>query len=488
MPLRRGWGACQVLRRAKQHTLIVALDHWSLDRPTLESVTRRELVLDHHSWPGNPYLLNVVDELPSAFVLLGSALPIVPDVAAVGSYGMWASLPLQCELQLRWNALPEAARVAFRDKRRWPEPVTLPISSKAPPFTRGITSLSIAFGAPGYPKALHINDPSRFDFSVLDALPALLQLDITGVAPDLVEWLKTRPMIEALTWRGALPRHLDLSLTGLRSCDLEAEGEHTVKLPADLGALTLRLGESSRWRVDAELDGALLDLTLRTWRGEGVSEVAGVGRARGLTLSGFDEVDARLAAERYDPTSLVFRGQPGIVRHSASLAKFSSLESIEFWSCVELGAEEIPLLSSWPQLRRLWVVGALVGESAALKARWGRDRRVSVRTPVTAEWARRNTGHRMGRWHDELKSCRARAAFASAFRKLDGAGAAGPKARAAVLSFVREINKVHDDCGGVSALEASDVEDAWGSLVRRITPSLEAEVTASWLRDTRKGW
>lgn len=488
MPLRRGWGACQVILHNKKHAQVVVLDHWSLDRPTLERVTLRVLHLDHHFWPSAPYVLNAIDEMPLSYVPLGTAPSVMPDATPGGSYGMWASLPLQSELQLRWNALPEATRAAFHDKGRWPEPVTLPVPTGALRLTRGVHTLAIDFGSSTRPDALHVEDPARFDFAMLDALPALLKLEVTGEAPGLVDWLNTRPMIEALTWRGALPKRIDLSLTGLRSCSLDSVGDHALKLPADLDALTLRLAETASWRIEAELQGALLGVSLRSWRGEGVAGVAGVERARRLSFTGFDELDARLISDRYDPASLDLHGAPGCLRHSAALAKLASLESLEFWSCLDLDAANMPAFTAWPRLQRLSVVGALAEESAALKSHCGRDRRVSVRGPVTAEWARRNRGHLLGRWRDERKVGRARSAYASAFKKLEAAGLPRPKVQAAMTAFVKEINKIHGLYGGVSEREAGDVEHAWGLLARSVSPPLDAALTDAWLRDARKGW
>lgn len=478
MPLRRGWGACQVVGRAAKSDVVVGLDHWSEAPPALADVALRPLYIDHHFWSRTLHRMHVSGPVPASFVALGAAPCAVTDEPSSVSYGGWMNLPLHAALQLQWNALPPGPRDAFRLARESRQPVTVRLPGGDATVALGENELSLDLTRHRGP----------YDFTALDALPALMKLDVTGAAPGLVAWLATRPLVETLTWRGELPDELDLRATSLRSCELVADGDRAVTLPTDLELLTLAPSATARWRVRAHDDGALLTLSLRTRRGDGIDRVDGVDRVWRLSVHGFTELDLRTITARFHPRSLELFGAPGDVRHADALASLSALETLTLWRCFRVDADHMPALSQWPSLHRAEVVEAVVAEGAALKANWGRDRRVSVRSPLPDAWPRHHTGHPFLEWHNAHRGGLAGAAFATASMKLVTAGGDETAVRRVMRGFVMALQRVHERDGAFTPDESRDIESAWSLLLARVTPTFYAAVTDPWLASWRKGW
>lgn len=477
MPLPRGWSACQVLEHAPKGVVVVGLDHWSAQRPELADVALRPLYVDHHFWARSLYRLQVSGPPPASFVALGAAPLAISDQPPCTSYGGWTSFPLQSTLQVRWNALPADARDAFHRVRQRHERVAVRLPDVEATVWEGVTDLALVLTKRQEP----------YDFTALDALPALLKLDVTGAAPGLLAWLATRPLIETLTWRGELPDEIDLRATTLRSCALDADGARTAWLPTDLEALTLSLSEATRWRVHARDDGAPLALSLRAWRGEWIDRVDGLDRVEDLTVTGFESLDLRRVAERPLVRSLTLHGAPGDVQHADALGALSALETLSLHGCLRLDTDHMPALSAWPKLRCAEVVAALADEGAAVRARWGRDRRVSVRSLCSADWPRHHAGHPFLRWRDARRGGLAGAAYASTSKKLDAAGGAATAVRTAMQGFVKGLQRLHDG-EAFTPDEARDIEAAWSQLLARVSPTLDAAATDAWLAAWRAGW
>jgi|GEM_PF-3215984 len=486
-PLDHGWSACQVLQVASKRVEVVSLDHWSAERPTLAAVTLRPLIIDHHFWKASLHHLNVSGPPPESFAVLGAA-PVLNAPKPCNSYGGWTALPLQADLQLRWNAVPAAARAAFVAARDARSSVTLRLPSGEMTLAAGLSKIALEFGVRRDSAALHIERAADFDLGALDVLPVLLSVSVTGDAPGLLDWLRTRPLVEKLSWRGALPPRIDLRGTGLRECTLDADGAHEVVVPDTLEGLALTPSAAARWDVQARDDGALLALRLPyTCDGDGVAHVTGLRRARSLTLSGVGALDLRALAGLYHPRDLCVHGAPGELRGSDALAAFDALETLAFWRCLAVDAAHMPLLSQWPHLRRVDVVEALDAETAALKAAWGRDKRVSVRSPRDAAWARHHGSQPFRQWRDERKRADVGAAFASASKKLDAAGSDAPAVAKVMQGFVKGLTRAHTKGAGFTAAEVADIEAAWATLLAR-TAAVDGATAAAWLARGRKGW
>lgn len=486
--LGHGWSACQVLRVASKHVEVVGLDHWSADRPTLAAVTLRPLLIDHHFWAGSLHHMNVSGPPPESFVALGAAPLVLPEAMPCNSYGAWGSFPLQARLQLRWNAFPEAARTAFRAARDLRTPVTLRLPSGEVSVPVSRDKVTLEFGPRIDPDALHIDRAADFDFGALDVLPVLLSVSVTGDAPGLLDWLRTRPLIEKLSWQGVLPTRIDLRGTNLRECALDADGAHELVVPDTLEGLALTPSATARWNVTARDEGARLALRLDTWDGDGIAHVTGLGRTPSLSLSGVGSLDLRPLAEHFHPREFSVHGAPGELRGSDALAAFDALETLKLWGCLSVDAAHMPPLSRWPYLARVDVVEALDAEAVALKAAWGRDKRVSVRAAHDAAWARHHGAHPFRRWRDERKRADVGAAFASASKKLDAAGVDAAAVTKVMQGFVKALTRAHTRGAGFTAAEVADIEAAWATLLARAAGAVDDATAAVWLARGRKGW
>jgi hypothetical protein len=165
----------------------------------------------------------------------------------------------------------------------------------------------------------------------------------------------------------ALPSVIDLRGTGVRSRVFEDDGTREVLLPPDFESLTLSPTATSRWKVRDDDNGAFLDLTLRSARGDGVARVEGLGGVPTLAVTDIEDLDLRALTAHFRPRALELRGAPDVLRGSDALAALADLESLECWRCLDVDAAQMPALTAWPTLRKARVVEVLDTEAALLK-------------------------------------------------------------------------------------------------------------------------
>ncbi len=477
-PMRRGWGACQVLAVRPKEVEVVPLQFFSDERPSLADVPTAALAIGHHWHESSDARLIVIDAVPDRFVALGVAPVTSAASGPVRTYAHWDNLPITVQSQRRWDAMPEAIRTAFMRGRDDPSPVALALPGLVlPAYTH---TLRVALGDHQHGDGwVHVADPASFDWRVFDALPCLTSLDVHGDHPGLVEWLRSRPIIQQLSWRGAGQRRFDLRGTGLLDFFVEPRAsEVEVLLPDDaeeFGAAADRCARVTAVHAD---HGLGVGLNLQTWEGDGIARVEGLPRARSLHVSGFRELDLAALAGRWNPTTLRLSGAPGVVRNAPVLASLGALEEIWILQCVSIDADHFPPLSSWPRLKFLRLHGLAADEADALRKRLGKDRRVAFREKRDPAWIAANTGHPMLRWSHSPKRFGAAAAFTQAARKLATATDEAASLKA-LRGFVDRMNQLHrDPSTRLSSDEASDADGAWSVLLSRVPPGTAAKAAA----------
>ena len=204
--------ACQVAYIAPPDTVskeswavILSLD-WVGDSPlTVEELSHlRPLYKDFMYWSRDLHLLRVPLEVPPQYKLVGTLPPFTDQPCR--SYGGWND-GYEVYLQMRWQAIPEKRRRAFKEAMESDE----------------VTEIG---GIPVKVSSHRVNDQyAPFDSALeLKALPCLSELICQRWHPDLLEFLRGNPFISELTLLNHGQRTLDLRGTSIRKLMLDMTG------------------------------------------------------------------------------------------------------------------------------------------------------------------------------------------------------------------------------------------------------------------------
>lgn len=485
MPQARGrWGACQVVRVDGPHVEVVALDHDTDAPPTLGDVTARPLLRDRHPHRvAELARLHVFGDLPWDFVALGRLPPVVPATPPSSAYAAWEALRGESAREARWRAAPEDARQRYRGGAAdGLTPVTVALPSGPLTLSRHAYAVRLAFGDAPADRTWHrAGDAGGFDWRALDALPCLTHVAVCGDAPGLAAWLATRPFVTALAWEGFSAASLDLAAAPLARVDLRPAALASLRLPGGLEELTLAASAARPTAVTAEAEGALLTLRLEAWADDDLAAVTGLGAARALTVAGFSSVDLARVAKGFPALrSLALEGAPGHARGAAALAALAALERLRVASCVSLDAAAAPRLKDLAALREATVAGLRASDAAALKERWGKDRRFALKAPIDDARVFAEADFPLLRWPNNQRKGLVCSAYTSAALALLKAGDAADDARRALLRFVTGIERAVKHTGALRADERADVEASWARLAARAPAAASEGVKRGW--------
>lgn len=478
-PVRGGWGACQVVALRPRETEVIPLQFFGTARPSLADVPTTALSTNHHWHDDSPPGFVAVDAVPAHFVSLGVAPITFVRTAPVRSYAFWDNLPITVWGQRRWDATPSAVRDAFMRHRNDPSPVTLALPGVSPGHStlpaRTHTLLVALDGRAHQAGWITLPDPDALDWTVFDALPCLTSVEVHGDAPGLVEWLRSRPLVSKLTWRGARAARVDLHGTRLLDLFIEPRAaEVEIALPEEFDRLGLAIDGCSRVRALHPGDGRGVRLTFETWEGDGIARFEGLAHAIELDVRGFGHLDLARLARRWNPSTLHLFGAPGTLHDAAVLGSFDALQEAWIHQCVAVDAAHFPPIWSWPRLKFMRFHDLAATEADALRKRFGKDRRLAYRTPRDPAWVFANSGHPMLRWAHSPRRVAAAGAFTMAARKLVTA-ADDAAALKALRNFVGSMNKLHAaPATRLSPDEARDADGAWDLLLSRTTADVSA--------------
>lgn len=458
-----GWGACQALAVSGRQVEVLCLDHRSDAQPTRETVCLQPLVRERYAYQGTPAQHFVVDALPDDFVSLGVAPPVLPPTKTQ-VYAFWGGLRREAVQEHRWRRLPQGVRDAYKAARPAAK-VTLPLADGPYTVTEAQASLRLAFGPAPSPEPgwLWAGDGTRFDWSCLDALPRLAHLGVSGEAPGALPWVASHPLVQSLTWWGAGDT-LDLSSLDLVHLELGQPSPARVVLPPGLRSLQLALDAARPVTVVAAGDGAGLSLTAHLRDAADLAALRGLDAVPELFLQSLVSLDLRTLARFTSLRALLLGGGAGRVAHSEALAAHRGLRSLHAQACVSMDASSMPPLAAWPALQTLRVAGASAEETAALRARWGRDRRVSLLRALDAAGVFAQADIPMQRWLPSGMRAHLCSAYGRAAAAVAKPGLTSAKARRALKGL-------------------ADAAAQWGAA---FDPAQRRDLEAAWRRLTDK--
>jgi hypothetical protein len=463
MPHLRGrWGAAQVVYAQGRFAEVVVLDHLSESTPTLADVAATPLTRARYAHPVELARLNVMDAPPREVVSLGVRAPALPETPHAGMWGSWYSPAEEAYQEYWWRALPEAARAAWAANRTCSDVVELTYGGAASQHRASDTGLNIVIERESHKAwSTEVDDASALDWRVFDALPCLARVGVTGDHAGLVPWLATRPLVHTLSWTGISVESLDLSALSLTSLTLEARSPLTVKLPASLEELHLRVRDATPITFEASRDGAFLSLFVDVWNDDDLVAIGGLTHVRALSIRGFGTLDLSRLTGFFSARSLEFEGVPGRILRSDVLARFTELRCLTLKHCYDVDAERFPSPDAWRWLGDFSSWHLRRGDVNALRPRWKKSRLARFIRPVDDYQATAMLGLPSLGWTESLCKIRLTYSYAAAVKRL------------AKASSSIDVTK---------ALRRFTADAKWASEERPFTASERVDVEAVWER------
>ena len=335
--------ACQVAYIAPPDTVskeswavVLSLD-WVGDAPlTAEELPHlRPLYKDFMYWSRDLHLLRVPVEVPPQYTLVGTLPPFTDQPCC--SYGGWSD-GHDVYLQIRWQAIPEERRRAFKEAMESEEKTEIG-------------------GIPVKVSSHRVMDQyAPFDSALeLKALPCLSDLICERWHPDLLEFLRGNPFISELTLLNHGQRTLDLRGTSIRKLMLDMTGLQELWLGEETEQLLFQNKGPDACTIHAPEDGS--GLTLQ-FIGEYCphTELPNLRGLHGIELKDFDLTG--LAAVHPHLKELRLWGAPGNLGNFSAVGGFRELTNLSTFDLFGFGADDIPAPEQMPELKGIKLVRA----------------------------------------------------------------------------------------------------------------------------------
>ena len=299
--------ACQVASIAPPDTVskkawavILSLD-WVGDCPlTVEELPHlRPLYKDFMYWSRDLHLLRVPMEIPPQYTLVGTLPPFTDQPCH--SYGGWSD-GYEVYRQIRWQAIPEERRRAFKEAMESDEQTEIG-------------------GIPLKVYSHRVNDQYiPFDSTLeLKALPCLSSLICERWHPDLLEFLRENPFVDEVTLLNHGQKVLDLRGTGIRKLMLDMTGLEELWLCEGTELLLFQNKGPDACTIQAPEDGSGLTLQfIEEYRPH--AELPNLRGLHGIELKDFDLTG--LAAVHPHLKELRLWGAPGNLGNFSAVGGF----------------------------------------------------------------------------------------------------------------------------------------------------------------------
>jgi len=364
---------------SKQSWAVVLYLDWVGDAPltTEELPHLRPLYKDFMYWPRALHLLWVPMEVPPQYTLVG-ALPPFTD-APCSSYGDWDD-GYEVYLQMRWQAIPEERRRAFKAAMESNEEIKLggePVKVSS----HRVMDKYTPFGS-----ALE-----------LEALHCLSQIICEQWHPDLLEFLRGNPFIHELTLLNHGQRTLDLRGTSVGKLVLDMTGLEELWLGEETEQLLFQNEGLDDCTIHAPDGGNRLTLQfIGEYRSH--PELPDLWGLHGIRLKSFDLTGLPAAHPRLKELRLW--GAPGNLQNFSAVTQFRELMDLSTFDLFGFDATDIPTPEQMSSLSWFWITSLPEDAAKAAKRLWkgkpGMDLRITK--PRKLEWLAQNLDNPFRGW------------------------------------------------------------------------------------------
>ena len=359
-------------------------------------------------------------------------------------YGGWSD-GYDVYLQIRWQAIPEERRRAFKEAMDSDEQTEIG-------------------GIPVKVSSHRVMDQyAPFDSALeLKALPCLSELICERWHPDLLEFLRENPFVDEVTLLNHGQRTLDLRGTSIRKLMLDMTGLEELWLCEGTEQLLFQNKGLDACTIHAPEDGSSLTLQ---FIGEYCphTELPNLRGLHGIELKDFDLTG--LAAVHPHLKELRLWGAPGNLGNFSAVGGFRELTNLSTFDLFGFGADDIPTPEQMPELRWFWMTSLPETAAKAAKQLWkskpGMDLWITkARKP---EWLAQNLDNPFRGWDgaEHIPAAAAKKA-ANQYRKTRSqlmklAAAPGEDAQAQALDAVTAYTQTFNKMGFIETEERDEI-------------------------------
>ncbi|OZI52051.1 hypothetical protein [Bordetella genomosp. 5] len=408
----QAWTASQIthVKDEGREIAVLTLDWVGADLPDAAALAAMKPAhFDFYFWRDRVEHMWIRGPVPAQAKHVGWREPLVTEESR--SYaGGWSDGDSH-ENQRRWNAIDADARARFKAAAHADTPdqtVLLELPSRK--ITRAMRGLD---------SAALLAAPSLATF---DDMPLLMKLQIDAPVAGLMDWIRTRPILNELDYASLGEPVVDLRGTSFGRVAIDVTGVRALYLNDGLDALSLRGEVHPDLVVHAEDDGAWLRLE----RENAIASGAGLARLGTLSLRGMKTLDcAEIAREFAHLHSLYIWGAPGVASGIEHLAGLRELAMLMLNDIFPPADARVPGPDAWPRLQSLWLTSMPAEILAQAKkdykkaAAAGLDLELSK--PRKAEWLAANLDNPFREWDgsEHIGAAQAKKA-ATLYRKTRG--------------------------------------------------------------------
>ena len=441
-----GFGACQLVGSDDGNLDVVALSWRGEHAPKLAQLRRsKPLTLTHHAHDGGQARVYVDGPPPPEFVALGVLPPKLSGKPQRPSYSGWEWVAIQIAAEAAWKRQPKRARDAYKRCHR-----------------DGPGDWRVSVGSEAH--CTHQASPDEpFDWSQLDELGCLTELDVYGDLPGLLEYAATRPLLKTLRWHRHGRKRIDAS--GLTLDEL-AVTVPEAGLRLVLGELnTLALLNHGKVSATHPQRGEDLELELRFEAAELPPPIAGLSRLSSLQASA-KTLDLRQVTQYSRLRTLRLDAQRGAATHLDALRKLKQLTRFELNDCYDFDPKSLPPSKQMPNLACVELDGFRKTLIPQLRQHWEGLPRLELRGAKTDAWLEANIDNPFNSWvdhHPSAVASKAATAYRKSLTRLRKLSAPKP---AALKKEVRLYMAVFNDLDRRVGLDTVDREQVWEALQR----------------------
>jgi hypothetical protein len=474
LPLSDGWfGACQVVANLGASWDVVALDWTGPKAPRAGALRRaKPLQLTDHGQGSSVARIVIHSAPPAGFDTIGSMEPTVKGPPPA-NHGPWIWLVQKVEAEAAWSKLP-AAEVARYEKCR----------------REGQTTSRYSVGHAPYCDA-KVEPGAPFDWSRLDELGCLLELEVVGPLEGLFDYLATRRIIRSVLWREHGCSSLDASalLLDTLNVDVPSGGLRlTAGVLRCLSIVDWTAGGAIEIEHPSHGEGLLLEL-LSTSRTSLSVALGHLPQLTELSASNLSHVDGRALAGYPKLRALRLLGERMMFAHVSSLAELAELERFELTDCYDFDPADLPLPSALPRLRSAEFVGLRKTAAQVIKKRWAKLPELAVRGAKGDAWLAANADNPFNNWldhHDAAVAKAACGAYEESLGTMQKLKASQPaRITVEVKRFIAAFNNLPCD-PSIDTIEREEIWDALVLLVTTANLAVEPKDLETWFDQERE--
>ena len=482
LPLRGGtWGAYRVTGVERETVEVLAVDFISKRAPKLNTLRKAAaLRLDHHSHTGEPLRATIRLPLPEEHRFVGVLDCGDRPAEPCRSRSNWVAFERSLRRQLWWNrCVPSVEKRRYKASSQSAK-VAVAVGEGAE-LSRCLSEIVVG---PGDDHHLQVLPDEAVAWSELDVLGQLWQIDYHGRDAAVVDYVRSRKLIDELGWFDHGRQEVDLRGVGVHTLDTRSASKLVLYLDCDVETLTLRghrKGCSVRVLHPCEGD----EMNLRLWRcSDAPPQVRGLSRLSELEVHAQEHVDLRRVAKYRHLRALKVNGRMVHLSHPEALGNLTELRRLTLNNCYGPSTADLPDLEQLPQLSQVEIHGIRKSVAQDLRRRWKELDRLDIYGAKDDGWIAANVDNPLRDWVDDDKRWGEKAckAYAKAFRDVTKAQDARA-AQKVLVGFVRVLNQVDAD-GFIDTLRREQAVDAYRALVAqtRISP----ERALRWLEAERR--